>query len=384
MAALTISKEEEKRLKGLGFLNNKGTDNFSARVITVNGKVNTAQMTCLTEAAEKYGNGNMAFTTRLTVEVQGIPYENIEAFQAYIAKAGLQTGGTGAKVRPIVSCKGTTCQYGLLDSFALSEEIHHRFYEGYHDVALPHKFKIAVGGCPNNCVKPDLNDLGIIGQRIPNFDKSRCKGCKKCSVAAACPIGASKVVDGVLHRDEEKCNHCGRCIGNCRFDSITDGQYGFKIYIGGRWGKQVARGRALSKIFTDKEEALNVIEKAILLYREQGQPGERFANTIERLGFENVEQQLMENELLERKAEIAEQVYEMACGSGDNEDLREKLIDVMYENEQLKAENSKLREILNKAYDFMKQFMVDGRNLLDRFLESIGQVVEKVRDGFRR
>ena len=51
MAALTISKEEEKRLKGLGFLNNKGTDNFSARVITVNGKVNTAQMTCLTEAA---------------------------------------------------------------------------------------------------------------------------------------------------------------------------------------------------------------------------------------------------------------------------------------------------------------------------------------------
>ena len=178
MAALTISKEEEKRLKGLGFLNNKGTDNFSARVITVNGKVNTAQMTCLTEAAEQYGNGNMAFTTRLTVEVQGIPYENIEAFQAYIAKAGLQTGGTGAKVRPIVSCKGTTCQYGLLDSFALSEEIHHRFYEGYHGVALPHKFKIAVGGCPNNCVKPDLNDLGIIGQRIPNFDKAAAKDAK--------------------------------------------------------------------------------------------------------------------------------------------------------------------------------------------------------------
>ncbi len=87
---------------------------------------------------------------------------------------------------------------------------------------------------------------------------------------------------------------------------------------------------------------------------------------------------------LERKAEIAEQVYEMACGSGSNEALREKLIDVMYENEQLKAENSKLREMLNKAYDFMKQFVVDGRNLLDRFMESIGQVVEKVKEGFRR
>lgn len=87
---------------------------------------------------------------------------------------------------------------------------------------------------------------------------------------------------------------------------------------------------------------------------------------------------------LERKAEIAEMVYDMARGSGGNEELRDKLIDVMYENEQLKAENSKLRDMLNKAYDFMKQFVVDGKNLLERFLESIGQVVEKVRDGFRR
>jgi regulator of replication initiation timing len=87
---------------------------------------------------------------------------------------------------------------------------------------------------------------------------------------------------------------------------------------------------------------------------------------------------------LERKAEIAEMVYDMARGSGGNEDLRDKLIDVMYENEQLKAENSKLRETLNKAYDFMKQFVMDGRNLLERFLESVGQVVEKVGKEFKR
>lgn len=53
-------------------------------------------------------------------------------------------------------------------------------------------------------------------------------------------------------------------------------------------------------------------------------------------------------------------VYDMAQGSGGNEALRDKLIEVMYENEQLKAENSKLWETLNKAYDFMKQFVVDG------------------------
>lgn len=40
---------------------------------------------------------------------------------------------------------------------------------------------------------------------------------------------------------------------------------------------------------------------------------------------------------LERKAEIAEVVYDMARGSGGNKALREKLIDVMYKNEQLKV-----------------------------------------------
>ena len=304
MSALTVSKEEEKRLKGLGFLNNKGTDEFSARVITVNGKVTAAQHRCMADAAEKFGNGKLAYTTRLSVEIPGIPYEKIDEFQEFIAKEGLMAGGTGAKVRPVVSCKGTTCQYGLLDSYGISEEIFHRFYEGYRQVGLPHKFKIAVGGCPNNCVKPDLNDVGIIGQRIPQPDLDKCKGCKKCAIEAACPNKVAKVVDQKLYIDQEACRNCGRCVGKCPFDTVADGTYGYKIYVGGRWGKKVARGRALGKIFTSKEEALNVIEKTILLFKEQGLKGERFAETIDRIGFENAEKQLLTDDLLERKESI--------------------------------------------------------------------------------
>lgn len=312
MATLTISKEDEKRVKALGFLSNKGTDNFSGRVITVNGKITAAQQKCIAEAAELFGNGVVTFTTRLTVEVQGIPYDKIEDFRAYIAKEGLETGGTGAKVRPVVSCKGTTCQYGLIDTFAVSEEIHKRFFKGYGDVKLPHKFKIATGGCPNNCVKPNLNDVGIIGQCIPNFEEDCCKGCKKCKIEKVCPSHACEVIDGVLKIDENICKHCGRCVGQCPFKSIKDGNYGFKIYIGGRWGKEINHGQALNKIFTSKEEALDVIEKAILLYKEQGKPGERFATTIQRIGFENVEKQLLSNDLLERKEEIINAVPELA------------------------------------------------------------------------
>ena len=293
MSALTVSKEDEKRVKGMGFLNNRGTDLFSARVLTINGKVTAAQHRCMAEAAEKFGNGELLYTTRLSVEIPGIPYEKIDEFREFIAKENLVTGGTGAKVRPVVSCKGTTCQYGLLDSYAISEEIYKRFYEGYRDIVLPHKFKIAVGGCPNNCVKPNLNDVGIIGQRIPKADTDICKGCKKCAIEAACPNKAAKVVDGKITIDEAQCRHCGRCVGKCPFHTIEDGTYGYKIYIGGRWGKKVSKGRALGKIFTSREETLDVIEKAILFFRDHGNKGERFVETIERIGFENVEKELI-------------------------------------------------------------------------------------------
>ena len=85
---------------------------------------------------------------------------------------------------------------------------------------LPHKFKIAVGGCPNNCVKPDLNDLGIIGQRIPQVDLEKCRGCKVCQVENTCPIKVAKVRDGKVVIDDSICNHCGRCVGKCPFKAV--------------------------------------------------------------------------------------------------------------------------------------------------------------------
>ena len=100
--------------------------------------------------------------------------------------------------------------------------------------------------------------------------------------------------DGKLHLDSGQCNHCGRCDGKCPFGAVATEMEGYKVYIGGRWGKKVSQGKALGRIFTSKEEALDVIEKAILFFRDNGIKGERFAETIERIGFENVEKQLLE------------------------------------------------------------------------------------------
>ena len=289
-----LSPEDIKRVKGLGFLQDKRyPDVFNARVITRNGRITTDEHRAIAEAADRFGSGQVAMTTRLTMEIQGVRYENIQPLTDFLSAYGLTTGGTGALVRPVVSCKGTTCQYGLIDTYALSGKIHERFYVGYHNMPLPHKFKIAVGGCPNNCVKPDLNDLGVVGQRVPVPDTEKCRGCKKCQIEKNCPIHAAKLEDGRISIDPDACNHCGRCKGKCPFGAVEEYREGYKILIGGRWGKKTACGRPLPRLFTTEEEVMTVIDRAILLFREEGIAGERFADTVTRLGFDYVSGKLL-------------------------------------------------------------------------------------------
>ena len=286
--------EQIGAVKALGALRDKRFDDvFNVRVITRNGKITTDESRTIAEAADLFGSGEVAMTTRLTVEIQGVKYNDIPSLIMFLKEKGLETGGTGPKVRPVVSCKGTTCVFGLIDTYSLSLKIHERFYVGYHSTVLPHKFKIAVGGCPNNCVKPDINDLGIIGQKIftPNIEK--CRGCRVCAVEASCPMKAVRLEDGKIKTDSDICNRCGRCIGKCPFGAFDKAGDGYKVYIGGRWGKKSARGCALGKIFTSEDEVLCVVEKAICLFRDEGIKGERFADTVERLGFDYVEKRLI-------------------------------------------------------------------------------------------
>ncbi len=299
----TVAPEDVTRVKGLGCLRDKNTpDCFNCRVLTRNGKITAAENHAIAEAAARFGSGEVAMTTRQTIEIQGVPYANIEPMRAFLNENGLDIGGTGPKVRPVVSCKGTTCVFGLIDTFGLSEKLHELYYVGYHDVKLPHKFKIAVGGCPNNCVKPDLNDLGIVGQRVIKQDLSKCRGCKKCQVEQACPIKVAQVKDGKLVSDG--CNNCGRCLGKCPFHVCDEFETGYKIYIGGRWGKKVAQGRPLDVVLTDENKVISLVEKCILLFKEQGQPGERFADTVSRIGFEKAQEMLLSDDILLRKDEI--------------------------------------------------------------------------------
>lgn len=299
-----LTAEQIGAVKGLGCLRDKRyEDIFNVRVITRNGKITTDEARAIAEAADLFGSGEVAMTSRMTQEIQGVSYDNIPSLILFLRERGLDSGGTGPKVRPVVSCKGTTCTFGLIDTFGLSLKIHERFYKGYHGVKLPHKFKIAVGGCPNNCVKPDLNDVGIIGQRVPTVKTELCRACKACAVEKACPIGAARLENGKIALSDS-CNSCGRCMGKCPFGAFGDYKDGYRLYIGGRWGKKIGRGTPLSHLFTSEEEILSAVEKCILLFKDKGIAGERFADTVARIGFERAEAAILGDEILARKEEI--------------------------------------------------------------------------------
>ena len=303
--AALLTEDEIKRVKGLGCLRDKRyPDVFNVRVLTRNGKLTSDEHRAIAEASDRFGSGSVAMTTRLTMEIQGVKYDKIQPLIEFLAGYGLTTGGTGTLVRPVVSCKGTTCQYGLCDTYALSEKLHEQFYLGYHGMKLPHKFKIAVGGCPNSCVKPSLNDLGIVGQRVPVADLEKCRGCKTCQLEKACPVKVAHVEDGKLVIDPEVCKNCGRCVGKCPFHVTDTYMNGYRVYLGGRWGKDFAHGIPMETLFTDEEEVLSIVEKTILFFKDQGVAGERLSQTIERVGFETACAMIEGDELLARKEEI--------------------------------------------------------------------------------
>ena len=122
-----------------------------------------------------------------------------------------------------------------------------------------------------------------------------------------------------------------------------------------------ADSRELEDIIADKKKQLADVQVAL---------------NKARAVFENANEKLAqaEEELSEVK-KLRDDLIKQ--GDGDYY-LKEEVIRLRYENQNLKEENKGLREKLDKAYEFMKKFVIEGRSMLDKFLEWIG---EKIREG---
>ena len=60
-------------------------------------------------------------------------------------------------------------------------------------------------------------------------------------------------------------------------------------------------GKRLSRVLTSEEEVIQLVENAILLFRDEGISGERFADTVNRLGLEYVEDKLFSGKIDKEK-----------------------------------------------------------------------------------
>lgn len=80
--------------------------------------------------------------------------------------------------------------------------------------------------------------------------------------------------------------------------------------------------------------------------------------------------------------EEAERLKKELLGAVDGDDyLKEQVIELRYQNQILREENRSLKDKLEKAYEFMKQFVIGGINLLEKFMEWIGEKVKDVGRG---
>lgn len=274
-----VNAQRQKELKALGCLLQNDKEHFAIRLLSRAGNFTTQELRDIAMLADKYGRGYVGETTRLQVEIPWIKDEDVEKFLEEAKSLGLRHGGTGQKIRPLVACKGTVCLHGNIDT----QDICRQLEDKYFGTDTPHKCKIGVVGCANNCAKANINDIGILGRSVPEFHIEKCVGCGLC--VKSCRQKALQVVDKKVVYNKDLCVNCGECERVCKLKAVTAKEKGAEIFVGGRFGRGIRIGDSLGKIF-EEDEIIPQVDKIMDYYRKVGEKGERISAVMDRIGKE--------------------------------------------------------------------------------------------------
>lgn len=221
-------KIDYDELKKRGFLKQKQEGYFLLRTRTTAGNYSAQQIATLVEVSERFGRDIIHPTTRQGLEIPFIKYEDIDKVEKIVLQAGIAIGTSGPRLRSTTVCPGNNwCKRGLVDTFRLFERIEDELgIRCAYD--LPHKFKIAISGCPNRCTRAESSEIGIHG-----------------------------AVD-VKHPDK---------------------RIGYTVYLGGCGGKTPHFGKKLDRVFSE-DEVLEIIKQTVSYYKENAKPRQRLASLI--------------------------------------------------------------------------------------------------------
>jgi dissimilatory sulfite reductase (desulfoviridin) alpha/beta subunit len=275
-------------LKKGGFMRQIQKDTFSMRLKVVGGQLSAEQLGTIAQIAQEFGQGYIHLTSRQGVEIPFISLKDIEAVKKALAGGGVGVGVCGPRVRTITACQGSAiCPSAAIETSDLAEELDQRYF----GQELPHKFKIGITGCKNNCLKAEENDLGIKGGAFPIWEKAACTFCGLCE--AACPVKVIAVDKEKkdLSFDEKGCIYCGKCAKGCPADAWK-GKNGYLLSFGGMFGNEIKEGLRLLPLVFEKEQVFKAADAVIAFYRTHGQPGERLGKTISRVGVEALQKEL--------------------------------------------------------------------------------------------
>ncbi|MDD4909685.1 MAG: hypothetical protein PHR44_03275 [Candidatus Omnitrophica bacterium] len=223
-------------LKQRGFLRQKQEGFFVLRTRMSRGIYSKEQLDKFSEIASKYGRGFIHATTRQGLEVPFIRFEDIDRVEQELKSAGILTGTSGPRLRTTTCCPGNNwCKSGLVNTFSLAERIEKELGIAC-GLNLPHKFKIAISGCPNACVRPQTSEIGLHG-----------------AVDASDP---------------------------------KNPRFGFVVYLGGCGGRTPRNAFKLDKVLSE-DEVLPLIGKVVKFHKEHAKPRQRLALLIEEFGRDN-------------------------------------------------------------------------------------------------
>jgi len=275
-------------LKKVGMIQQKQREYFALRLHAIGGDFNADQMRAIVEVAEKYGRGQIHLSTRQGIEIHYVHYEKLEEARKALEAAGIAMGACGPRIRIVTACPGeATCRWGIINTKRIARNLDERYFRQ----ETPHKFKMAVTGCPHNCAKATENDLGIMGGILPSWKKEACINCDLC--VSSCPSGAITRTDDEYRLDESKCIHCSICTSNCPTNAWEIAKKGYLIWIGGTMGKLPRLATRLTGLIETEEELYRLVDKIINYYRAYGRKRERFGHMIDRIGVEQVKEDLL-------------------------------------------------------------------------------------------
>ena len=191
------------------------------------------ELRAIAEVADKYKVPTVKFTGGQRIDLLGVKKEDLPAMWGDLSRAGFVSGHAyGKALRTVKTCVGSEwCRFGTQDSTGLGIKMEKMTWGSW----TPHKFKMAVSGCPRNCAEATIKDLGVV------------------------------------------------CVDS-----------GYELHIGGNGGVKVRATDFLCKVDTE-EEVFEYTGAFMQLYREEARYLERTAPWVERVGLSHVKARIVED-----------------------------------------------------------------------------------------